>query len=362
VQGRNYWYEGEWWANCQPPNFPAYINYTYLIGDSANIDMEYPDICRIPIKIIPTAFQWDMETESQPSLSNFRKEEGEYFVSERIRPDLSLPFPPGIVRILSKKYYFGKNRIPEDEFYTIKPGDIGNREVFAHVECKTEKGRNIHLRFQKSLKISLPPFEISPKSISSYVQGAPQWFKVPFSDVRGLPDEIRVPFSCRIAREQVVIMASLTVPDLDTRSGPFPVYLNRGDTGFEVAFRPGTGLSSGEYSLDVAIDAEKYIRNPINYHVKLRIFPLWPFIVGGILLLALATYGILLVIHSAFARFPAHSDQCRVISGSGEKTWRFPLRFFPPGRYETERDREGKKVCRCCDQLCLEKLFQKRRP
>lgn len=344
------WFEGAWWIDCNPSEFPAHIYYTYFIKDDSALDTSYPADPGMPLRIVKTDF--DLGIESQPSefLSKFKKGENQLWVSEKIKPRLIMPetLLPGIVRVRSTEYFLGDDtdtgpKISANEFSEIAPNDLNRNTLYAIVTCVSDNNQEIDLKVRKKLSISLPPFHIEPQSCGPFVPWIPAGFRIPFTTIQGLSDEIMVPFNCRINREKILLQGELTSVDINCDGQVITKLLNKGDTALSFPLRPDKGMSPGTYHFQIFFQSQNYLKTPLKYELRLEVLSPWKFITLLTAILALGIYLSLLLVHLVSGLF--RKDVCLKSSDRGQDEWKFPLRYFPPGRWHNEKA-GGKRLFR----------------
>ena len=351
-ENRIYYYEGDWWADCSPSVSLDLSEYAFFIRDNSRFFTNYPSSEGFPVSIIPTLFDLKIDPDTPASLSNFKKNKNMFFVGEEIRPDLVFQKPEGIVSVEPGKYCLGLKQLPQNEYYVIKSDDLNSGELFAYVTCITDNAEKVFFKFREKIGISAAPFNIKPGHIATYIAGLPKGFRIPFTNIRGVPEILKLPFLCDINVDQVPFLARVFSNNFTMK--PRSVTLKRVEKSFTIPISVPQGISSGRYDIHVTLDAQKYLKKPIEYDFRLRVLSWWPFAAALVLLIVAAVYCSILIVY--FLRSPIG---CNMESDFGKKQWKFPLRLFPPGRWEIARDRNGNKVCRIGRRFFADGFFVK---
>jgi len=342
AEDRKYWFEGNYWVNCNPKQYPANMNYTYFIEDNSNLDAIYPNARGIPLRIEPTPFDWQIESSVPPSLAHFDSRSNEFLVGEKIKPEILLPDLPGIVATTSVKYLLYDKEIGED-FYEIQAADAGKGVLAAHVLCKTDRNDDIFLMFNKQITISDPPFYITPATTPSFISGMPQWVKLPLVNVRGLPDSITFLFECRINVDSLKLIAIIAIDGRPAE--PQFLSLKKGQNKFAIDHRLDTNLSAGSHEFLVSFDSQKYLKEPLKFAVPVRILPILYFLATFVIFLVLAGYTIVQVL--SLKQVSSNIKAKWQENGyDNSKDLKFSLKIIPPGRSETLEGRQDKKICK----------------
>ena len=351
-ENRIYYYEGDWWVDCSPSGSLDLAEYAFFIRDNSRFFTNYPSSEGLLASIIPTLFDWKIDSNTPASLSNFKKNQNVFFVGEEIRPDLIFQMPKDIVSVESRKYCLGRKQLPQNEYYVIKSDDLNSGELFAYVTCITDKAEKVFFKFRKKIGISAVPFNIKPGHIVSCITGLPKGFRIPFTNIRGIPEMLKLPFRCDINLDRILFLARVSSKDFAME--PRSVTLKRDEKSFAIPISVPRGISSGRYDIHVTLDAQKYLKKPIEYDFRLRVLPWWPFAAALVLLIVAAVYCFILIVY-----FLRGTIGCNMESDFGPRQWKFPLRLFPPGRWEIARDRNGNKVCRIGRRFFADGFFVK---
>ena len=351
-ENRIYYYEGDWWVDCSLSGSLKMAEYAFFIRDNSKFLTNYPSSEGFTVSIVPTLFEWKIDRNTPAFLSNFKGNKNVFFVGEKIKPDLTFQIPEGIVSVESVKYCLGRKQLPQNEYYGIKSDDLNSDGLFAYVTCITDNAEKVSFKFREKIGISAAPFNIKPDHTASYITGLSKGFKIPFTNIRGIPEILKLPFRCDINLDRVPFLAKVTSKDfaMDPRS----VTLKRDEKSFAIPISVPRGISSGRYDIHVTLDTQAYLEEPIEYDFRLRILPWWPFAAALILLIAAAVYGLILIVY-----FLRGSIGCHMESDFGNQKWKFPLRLFPPGRWEIAKDRRNNKICRIGRRFFADGFFVK---
>jgi len=163
---------------------------------------------------------------------------------------------------------------------------------------------------------------------------------------------LKLPFRCDINLDRILFLARVSSKDFAME--PRSITLKRDEKSFAIPISVPRGISSGRYDIHVTLDAQKYLKKPIEYDFKLRVLPWWPFAAALVLLIVAAVYCFILIVY-----FLRGTIGCNMESDVGEKKWKFPLKLFPPGRWEIARDQKNNKVCRIGRRFFADGFFVK---
>lgn len=342
--GRKYVFEKEYWLNCMLQNDNPFITNTYFIKDNASLRTDYPDRFEdIEIPVIKTDFDLDLGEKFSPECINFTKKKQSLFVSDKIMPELIFDPPAGINSILSTKYYIGENELPQKEYYTITKDDIGKEAVYAIVKCVSQRDQKIKFKFEKKLSVSFPPFSVTAGSINSCISRLPLLSSLPFTNIKKLTEKIKVPFRCSINKENVLFTTRIESDDFILEQKT--ITLSNSATEFSLPLKPARKLQPGDYSFKMYLDSMNDLKKPIEYDFSFKIYSAWlllPVILICAIIVVIAVYATIFLLHLFFT----HPIVCSKTSPGGNGQWNFPIRLFPPWRWELEKNKSGDKVCR----------------
>lgn len=342
--GRKYVFEKEYWLNCLLPDENPFITNTYFIKDNASLKTDYPDTpVGVEIPVIKTDFNLDIGEKFSPESKNFTKKKQSLFVSDKIMPELMFNLPDGINSILSTKYYIGKKELPQQKHYTLTKDDIGKKAVYAIVECVSRRNQRIKLKFEKKLSVSILPFSITTGSINSCISRLPLFSSLPFTNIKKLTKKIEVPFKCGINKENILLTTRIESDDfiLDKKT----ITLPSTTTEFSLPLKPARKLQPGDYSFKIFLDSANFLKEPVEYDFNFKIYSAWlllPVILIFAVILLVIIYLAVFLLHLFFT----HPVACTKTSPGSNGKWNFPIRFFPPWRWEIEKNKSGGKVCR----------------
>ena len=351
-------YEKEWWIkDCKLDPDPGKnnIHLKYFIKDNSNLKTRFPYINDFKKSVKQTVFDFQILQKPASDKRNYKRNENTFLIGDQIKPELLFELTDMIdlVKKSEIQYVLNNNQIKLGVYYTFREKDLGKHELIANVTCKDKTSNDVFFKLTKGINIKKPPFIITPKNFKNYISYLPVWLK-PFvnSDEIILPDKIDIPFQSVINVDALSLFADVEMNNKKVMNN-HEITLHDQDSEFSIPLSVKNYKSIDRFEFKVSFSSTSYLKEPITIDLTLKVESPWPGLCKKILfpliifVISVSIIYIVILIITIISKPLLCSVKTKGADGNDTVfDLHFPMRFFPPSRWEVIKDNDGKKLCK----------------